>query len=706
MKLTAYLVAALAALMSLNSLASEKPMKSTNPLLAPWPGPYGGLPPFDKIKVTDFKPAFEVAMVEKREEVKAITSNKDAPTFDNTILALEKSGETFSRVAPMFGVWSGSVGGDEFHAVEKELSPVLASFGDEIIQNAELFKRIEAVAKGDQSKLTAEQKRLVWLYETQFVKNGAKLTTEQKKRVTAINQRLAALSTEFSQNELGDEEDDALILDKADQLAGLPQSVVDAAAEEALHRKLSGKWVISNTRSAMQPFLTYATNRDLREKAFKIWASRGDNDNKHDNNKIVTETLKLRLERSKLMGFDTYAHWQLSDTMARDPAVAMKLMLQVWKPAVERAKEEVADMQSIVDREKGGFRIQPWDYRFYAEKVRKAKYDLDLETLKPYLQLDNITKAMHWMAGKLYGFKFEKLSHIAVFNPDMSVYKVLGANGKLVGIWYFDPYARAGKRSGAWMDEWRAQSKEWGHAVTPIVSNNANFVKAKPGEPVLISWDDAITMFHEFGHALHTLNSNVFYASLSGTNTARDWVEFPSQFHEHYLDTPEVLKFLTDKNGKNIPADLIAKIKKAKTFNQGFATVEFLASGILDMKLHLSKDPSIDARKFEKAALKEIGMPAEIIMRHRIPHFGHIFSSEGYAAGYYGYLWAQVLESDAFEAFTEAKGPYDKAVAKKFHDHIMSVGNTVDSAKTYRKFRGRDATADALLKERGFPVGR
>jgi len=383
----------------------------------------------------------------------------------------------------------------------------------------------------------------------------------------------------------------------------------------------------------------------------------------------------------------------------------MDLMLKVWKPAVAQVHKEVADMQALVDREKGGFKIKPWDYRYYAEKVRKAKFDFDFDLVKPYLQLDTIRQAMFWSAGKLFGFHFVQIHDVPVYQETVTTYKVLDPKGKFVGLWYFDPYARPGKNSGAWMSNYREQYKIGAHAVQPIVSNNANFIPGKPGEPILISWDDAVTMFHEFGHALHSLNSNVTYQTLSGTNTTPDFVEFPSQLNENYLQTPEVLKFLVNKEGKPLPKEMIEKIHRAQTFNEGFATVEFLASGIVDMKLHLAGDTPIDPREFEKKTLKELEMPEEIVMRHRIPHFGHIFSSEEYAAGYYGYLWSQVLDYDAFEAFTESKGgPYDKATAKKYHDYIVSVGNTADPAVNYRKFRGRDPKVDALLRARGFPV--
>jgi len=695
------LVFATLSLLALTAVAENRPQSI---LLKDWSGPYGGVPPFDKVKVSEFKPTLEWAMQEQRKEIAAIADNKEPATFENTLVALENSGRTLDRVYSIFRIWSSSMSNPEFQAVETDMAPKLAAFNDEIIQNSKLFARIDAIYNSPKkSQLTPEQQRLVWFQETRFILNGAKLDDKQKARVAEINQRLATLMTTFSQNELADEEEGYLALDKAD-LEGLPQSLIDGAASEGARRKMDGKWLISNTRSSMEPFLTYSPKRELREKAFRIWSARGDNNNSHNNNKLITEILKLRAERSKLFGFKTYADWHLADTMAKDPKIAMDLMLQVWKPAVARVKSEVADMQKLVDAEHGNFKIQPWDYRYYAEKVRKAKYDLDFDLVKPYLQLENIRKAMFWSAGELFGFKFLQVHNVPVYNDTMTVYKVLGKDGKFVGLWYFDPFARPGKNSGAWMNNYREQYKMHGKGITTIVSNNANFIPGKKGEPVFISWDDAVTMFHEFGHALHGLNSNVTYESLSGTNTTRDFVEFPSQMNENYLQTPGVLKFLVNAKGEPLPKELIEKIDHAKTFNSGFSTVEFLASGILDMKLHLIADQDIDPKAFETAALKELGMPSEIVMRHRLPQFGHIFSGEDYAAGYYGYLWAQVLDYDAYEAFTETGDPYNKEVAKKYHDLIVSVGNTEDPAENYRKFRGRDPKVDALLRARGFPV--
>ena len=704
-KIFAIAVSNLVISVALAAPAAKPIEKPTNPLLTNWwKGPYGGIPPFDKITVADFKPALEEAIKMQLAEVEAIANSPAPPTFENTVAALDYSGQTMNRVQEIYLLWQVSMNDSKFQEVAKEMAPKLAGLQDDIFHNEKLFKRIDSVFNSPKkSKLTGEQQRLTWFHETNFILHGARLTEKQKARVSEINQRLATLSTQFSQNELADEENESLTIDKKTDLAGLPQSEIDGAATEATRRKQNGKWVFANTRSAMEPFLTYSENRPLREKAFRMWTSRGDNDNSHNNNKVVTEILSLRSERSKILGFPSYAHWHLDNRMAKNPDTAMDLMMQVWKPALARVKSEVIDMQAIVDADKGNFKIQPWDYRFYAEKVRKAKYDLDLNAVKPFLRLEKVREAMFWMAKQLYGFNFKKLEGVPVYHEDMSVYEVFGANGKQVGLWYFDPYARPGKDSGAWMNNYREQQKIKGQAILPIVSNNANFIKGKPGEPVTISWDDAVTMFHEFGHALHSLNSNVTYPSLSGTNTSGDFVEFPSQFHENYLKTPEILKFLTDQDGKSFPKELVVKIENSKYFNQGFSTLEFLASAIVDMKLHLAQGP-IDPHAFEKASLAELQMPSEIVMRHRIPQFGHLFATEDYAAGYYGYLWAQVLDEDAFAAFVEAGGPYDKKMAKLFHDNIMSVGNTVDPAVTYRKFRGRDPKVDALLKARNFPL--
>ncbi len=693
---------AAAALFAVPLAAAPAPALSS-PILAPWTGPYGGEPNFSGVKVADFGPAMDAAMADNLREVDAIANHPAPPTFANTILPLEKAGAALNRGGALFFIWSGGLKSPEFQKVEAEVAPKFAEMGDKITQNAKLFARIDAVYNSPaKAKLTPEQQRLVWVYWNRFVQQGAKLAPAQKTEFAANNQKLAALYTKFAQNELTDEENEKLVLDSPAQLKGLTKAQVDAAAAEAAKRKLPGKWVISNTRSSMEPFLTYADDRAAREAGFKLWTRRGDMGGATDNNAIVTQILHLRAVQAKLIGYPTFAHWTLADRMAKTPDKALALSLAAWKPAVEQVHRDVAVMQQVVDAEKGGFKIAPWDYRYYAEKVRKAKYDLDLNEVKPYLQLDHVREAMFFAANKVYGFSFTKLNGLTVFHPDVTVWEVKGRDGKHVGLWYFDPYARPGKNSGAWMNAYREQSRHDGDVPT-IVSNNANFIKA-PNGATTISFDDASTMFHEFGHALHGLNSNVTYPTLSGTNTLRDFVEFPSQVNENWFTTPEVQKLLVNEQGKPLPAELVAKIKRAHDFNQAFHVVEAQASAIMDMKLHLAGDVPIDPKAFEAATLAELGMPSEMVMRHRIPQFGHIFAGDGYAAGYYGYLWAEVLDHDAFEAFTEAGGPYDPVVAKRFHDTIMSVGNTVDPAQAFRNFRGRDPKVDAWLRDKGFAV--
>jgi peptidyl-dipeptidase Dcp len=675
-----------------------------NPLLAPWVGPAGGVPPFDEVRVADFKPALEAAMIENLAEIDHITGNPAAPTFGNTIAALERTGHTFNRVSAIYGVWSSTMSTGEFQAVEREMQPKLAAFSDKIYQNAALFARIEAVY-GSMEKLEPIERRLCWFYFNKFVRAGAKLDAQAKLRVAEINERLATLFANFSQNLLADEADHVLYLKSEADLAGLPQPLRAAAHAAAAARGHGGEWAILNTRSSMDPFLTYADRRDLREKVWRTYYSRGDNGDAHDNKKIITEILAFRAERAKLLGYPTHAHWRVADSMAKTPEAAMDLMMRVWPAAVAREHEEVADMQAIADREHAGIKIAAWDYRYYAEKVRKAKYDLDMNEVKPYLQLEKLREGMFWAAGQLYGFTFTQVSGLPIANPDVRVWEVKNAADAHVGFWYFDPYARPGKNSGAWMSEYRGQ-ENLDARIFPIVSNNTNFVKDEGGSPLLISWDDAVTLFHEFGHALHGLNSDVKYPSLAGTNVVRDFVEFPSQLNENWLSTPEVLsRFAVHyETGKPIPPGVVAKIKKASKFNQGFATVEYLASALVDMKLHLAGDRPIDPAEFERTTLAALGMPAEMVMRHRTPQFGHIFSSDAYSAGYYSYLWAEVLDHDAFEAFTAAGGPYDKTVAKRLHDDIMVVGNSVDPGQAYRNFRGSDPKIDGLLRARGFSV--
>lgn len=668
-----------------------------------WSGPYGGVPPFDKVRIPQLRTELEEAIEDALLRVDAIAKNPLAPSFDNTIAALERSDERLSRVQAIYRVWVSNMSTEEFRPVQTEMEPKLAAYRDKLTQNGALFKRIEAVYQSS-GALNDEQKRLVWDIYTDFVRAGAKLSEQQKKRVGEINQRLAALYTQFSNNLLHDEEHYVLYL-KKDQLGGLPASFVRSAAAAAKQRGHDGEYAILNTRSSVEPFLTDSTERALREKVWRTFYSRGDNGDAYDNNAVIVEILKLRAERTALQGYKTFADRALEKQVAKTPAAAMALMMKVWPAAVARVKEEVADMQAIADQEGAKIKIAPWDYRFYAEKVRKAKYDLDSNEVRQYLQLEKLREGMMWAAGKAYGFEFRPVSDVPVFHPDVRVWEVR-RGGKHVGLWYFDPYARAGKRSGAWMTAYRDQQRMDGE-VTTLVSNNSNFVKGAADEPVLISWDDAETMFHEFGHAIHGLSSNVTYPSLAGTSVARDYVEFPSQINEYFLAAPEVLnRFAVHyKTGEPMPQALVEKIKNAEKFNQGFATTEFLASALVDMKLHMIANPDgIDPDAYERETLKELGMPEELPMRHRLPQFAHIFSSEGYAAGYYSYLWADALTADAWEAFREGKGAFDQDVAKRFLDNVLSKGNTIDPAIGYRHFRGRDVDTNALMRDRGFPV--
>jgi peptidyl-dipeptidase Dcp len=692
------------------SAMNQKPPASTetaaaqNPLLAPWQGPWAGVPPFGKFQVRDIQTAMDEGIAENLAEVDRIAANPEPPTYENTVVALEVAGQSFNRAQSVYGVYVSTMNDGEMQKIQSDLSPKLAAFNDKIVQNPKLFARFAAVYdKRDSLNLTPEQRRLLWIDYTGFVRQGAKLDDAHKKQLSDLNQELATLSTKFSQNLLAEEGSQMVVIEKESDLGGLSPGLREQAAQAAAAHGQSGKWAILNTRSSTDPFLTFSTNRPLREKVWRMFVMRGDNGGEHDNNAIIAQILQLRRQKATLLGYPTYAHWKLEDQMAKTPERTIELMEAVWKPAVQRVHEEVADMQKIADAEGAQLKIQPWDYRFYAEKVRKAKYDMDENDVKPYLQLEKLREGMFFVAGQLFGFKFVQITDgsVPVYHPDVRVWEVQEESGKHVGLWYFDPYARPGKNSGAWMNEYRPQQRALGN-IPVIVSNNANFVKGKPGEPVLVSWDDATTLFHEFGHALHGLNSNVTYPSLAGTNVARDYVEFPSQLLEHWLTTRPVLDHYAVhfQTGKPIPEALVKKIERAKTFNQGFITVEYLSSALVDMKLHLA-EPTKDPRQFEKDTLAALGMPHEIVMRHRTAQFHHIFA-DGYEAGYYSYLWADTLSADAYEAFEEASGPYDKAVAKRLHDDIFSVGNTVDPAEAYRNFRGRDPGTAALMRKRGF----
>ncbi|HEX5042320.1 MAG TPA: M3 family metallopeptidase [Candidatus Polarisedimenticolaceae bacterium] len=702
---TLLLLAACAGATKTPEPASAKP--SGNVLLQEWTGPYGGVPAFDKVKVQDFQPALEAAMAENLREIDAIAADEAPPTFENTIVALEKAGEELDRVTTYYGLWSNNLSGPEFRKVQQEMAPKLADFQSKIVQNAALFARIRAVHDRGASGLRPDQKRLVDLVHDGFARNGATLTGSAKERYAAIDQRLAEVHTRFSNNLLADEEGYVLYLSK-DQLGGLPDSVVQAAAAAAKERGKEGSYAILNTRSSVDPFLTFSSERGLREQVWRTFTNRGDNGDEHDNNALIVEILKLRHERVKLLGYDSYAAWRLEDRMAKTPERAMGLMRAVWPAAVARVREEVADMQAVADGEKAGITIEPWDYRFYAEKVRRAKYDLDSNEVRAYLQLERLREAMFYVAGELFGFEFTPVpaGKVPVFHADVRVWEVTDrGSGRHVGLWYLDPYARPGKRSGAWATSYRGHETLDGEK-TVLAANNSNFVKGAPGEPVLVSWDDAQTFFHEFGHALHALSSRVDYPTLNGG--VRDYTEFQSQLLERWLLTEPVLKnyLLHYQTGQPIPEALVQKIKNARTFNQGFSTTEYLASALMDMLYHTTDPQGLDPDRFEREELRKLGMPRELVMRHRSPQFGHVFSNEGYAAAYYGYMWADVLTADAAEAFAEAPGGfYDKALAKRLVDNLFAVRNAVDPADAYRAFRGRDARIDALMRDRGFPAG-
>ncbi|MET3027107.1 M3 family metallopeptidase [Flavobacterium sp. UW10123] len=684
----------------------KTPIELDNSLLKDWSGPYGGIPDFTAYKISDFKPAIEFAIREKLEEIDAIANNPLKPTFENTIEALELSGTKLDQIHAVYGIYRSNLSTPEFNVVDTEMSPKLAEINDKLYQNEKLFFRIETLYKSDEKKsLTKEQQRLLWLYYTDFVREGAELNAQDKEKVANINQKLAGLFTAFSQKLLAEENNQYIELKAETDFDGLPEEFKNAAIAEAKERNLNVLGCIGNTRSSIEPFLTFSNKRTIREKAFDIFVKRGDNKNKNDTNETLVSILRLRAEKAKILGFTNFAEWSLSNKMAKDPQKTLDLMHSVWKPAVEKVKNDVSAMQEMVDNEGGDFKIQPWDYRYYAEKVRKAKYDLDQNEIKQYLQLENLREGMFWTAGELFDLGFKQLFDVPVYHPDVRVWEVNNKKTEEpIGLWYFDPYARTGKRSGAWMNSHRDQQKIKDN-VLPIVSNNCNFIKGNSDEAVLISWDDATTLFHEFGHALHGLCSNVTYPSLSGTSVARDYVEFPSQLLEHWLATPEVLnKFaLHYKTNQPLSQSLVERIGKAANFNEGFATVETISSSIVDMKLHLTTD-TVDPHAFEEKVLNEINMPSEIVMRHRIPQFAHIFSSDGYAAGYYSYLWADVINADAYEAFLEAGGPFDKNVSERLYKTVLSVGNTIDNEEMYESFRGHAPKSDALMRARNFPV--
>jgi peptidyl-dipeptidase Dcp len=672
-----------------------------NPLLADWTGDFG-LPPFGTLKPEHFRPAFDDALARHRTELDAIAADAAAPTFDNTIVALERSGRDLDKVANVFFVKTGADTGDELEAIERDISPLLARHSNAMYLDRKLYSRIaDLYARRDALGLDAEQARLLDRYNTRFVRAGGALEKKAQDRLAAINERLATLGTQFGQNVLADEKSYALFLDEAD-LAGLPDFARDAAGAAAQERGQPGKYTITLARSSCEGFLQFSSRRDLREKVFQAWIKRGENGGATDNRALIAETVALRGERAKLLGFATYADYRLDDQMAKTPDAARHLLDDVWVRARAKAQAERDALQEMISQEGGDFALAPWDWRYYAEKLRKAKYDLDESEIKPYFQLDKMIEAAFETAHRLFGLNFKPVS-VPLYHPDARAWDVTDADGRHVGLFIGDYYARGSKHSGAWMTSLRDQEKLSGY-VRPIILNVCNFSKPAPGEPALLSFDDARTLFHEFGHALHGLLSDVTYPLLAGTSVSSDFVELPSQLYEHWLEVPEILRNYARhaKTAEPMPQALLDKILATRTYGQGFSTVEYTACALVDLDIHsLPNAGALDVTKFERDTLADLQMPAEIAMRHRLPHFQHLFSGSGYAAGYYSYMWSEVLDADAFQAFTETGDAFDPATAKRLRDFIYSAGNLRDPGEAYKAFRGKLPSVGALLKKRG-----
>lgn len=683
---------------------SGKQIKDDNPLLKSWRTPFG-MPPFEKIKPEHFRPAFQSVLKSHRGKITAIAKNKARPSFANTIKALEQSGLELEQLCHVFFNLSGAHTNSELQEIEREISPQLAAHQAALFLNLALFKRVDDLfLRRDKLSLDEEQHRVLEDYHTSFVRAGAKLKPKDKKRVGAISERLAELSAVFMQNLLADEQSWYLELKSKRDLAGLPSSVLSAARQAAKELKLEGKnaHAITLARPSIVGFLTFSSRRDLREQAFRAWASRGENGGKTDNRKLLAETVALRSELARLLGYSSYAAFALEDTMAKNLENARGLLDAVWPAAVKRAEKEHKALCERARSEGKNYKVEAWDWRHYGEKERKARYDLEESELRPYLQLDNIIEAAFDTANKLFGLTFTPLENVPVYHRDVRVYEVKDKKGDHVAVFMGDYFARPTKRSGAWMSSFRTQHK-MGRDVRPIVVNVLNFSKGAADEPTLLSFDDARTLFHEFGHGLHGMLSDVSYPAISGTSVSRDFVELPSQLFEHWIMQPEILKrfALHVETGKPMPLKLLKRLKAARNCDQGFATVEYTSCAILDLELHgLNELSGFDVTTFERDALERIGMPDAISMRHRLPHFMHIMC--GYQAGYYSYLWSEVMDADAFSAFEEAGDIYDPKVARRLKKYIYSAGDRKDPHEAYKAFRGRPATIDALLKKRGF----
>jgi peptidyl-dipeptidase Dcp len=674
---------------------------SQNPLLADWTGAFG-LPAFAAIAPEHFRPAFDRALAGHRAELDAIAAAKAAPTFANTIEALERSGRALEKVANVFFVLAGADTGDALEAVERDISPLLARHSNALYLNAPLFARIaDLYARRAALGLSPEQDRVLERYHTRFVRAGAGLEKPAQDRLATINEQLATLGTQFGQNVLADEKAYALILDEAD-LAGLPGFARDNARAAAEERGHKGKFAITLARSSCESFLQFSSRRDLREKVFQAWISRGENGDATDNRALIAEMVRLRSERARLLGFDSFADYRLDDQMAKTPAAARGLLDEVWGRARAKAKAERDALQQMIADEGGNFALAPHDWRYYAERLRKAKYDLDEAEIKPYFQLDKMMEAAFETAHRLFGLTFTP-ANVPLYHPDARAFEVTDKSGAHVGLFIGDYFARGSKHSGAWMTSLRDQEKLTGN-TRPIILNVCNFSKPAPGEPALLSFDDARTLFHEFGHAMHGMLSNVTYPLLAGTAVPSDFVELPSQLYEHWLEVPEILQKYARHaaTSEPMPKALLDRLLATRTYGQGFATVEYTSCALVDLDLHARKETTpLDVDAFERQSLGRIAMPAEIVMRHRLPHFQHLFSGDGYAAGYYSYMWSEVLDADAFEAFEETGDAFDPATAQRLRDFIYGAGNLRDPVEAYKAFRGRLPAVDALLKKRG-----
>jgi peptidyl-dipeptidase Dcp len=682
---------------------SPHPPASANPFFQAWTTPEG-VPPFGRIKPEHFREAYARALAEHETEVAAIAADTASPDFHNTIAALELSGRALERVGNAFWLLAGAHTNEALLEIEREISPQIARHWNKIHTDTALFRRIETMMREtDTLGLDAEQKRVTERYHTSFRRAGAALDGDAKKRLSQIIERLAELGTAFSQNVLADEQSFTLRLESEAELAGLPDFMREAMRAEARDRGLDG-YAVTLSRSSVEPFLQFSDRRDLREKLFRGFITRGDNGGPTDNKALIAETVRLRAERAQLLGYADFAHYRLDDAMARTPQAARALLDAVWSPARSRALADRDAMQALIQEEGGNFKLEPWDWRYYAEKLRRRQCEFDETAIKPYLNLERMIEAAFYTAQRLFGLTFKTRDDVPVWHPDVRVWEVRGADGNKIGLFFGDYFARSSKRSGAWMTSLRDQEKLSGD-IQPLIVNVCNFTKSPGSEPTLLSSEDARTLFHEFGHALHGLLSSVTYPTISGTNVATDFVELPSQLYEHWLEQPELLRRFARhyQTGEPIPEELLRRLIAARNFNKGFATVEYIACAVVDLDFHsLSRPEAVDSTAFEAKALARIGMPDEIAMRHRPPHFAHIFSGGGYAAAYYSYMWSEVLDADAFAAFEEAGDIFDPATAKRLRDCIYAAGGAREPADAYKAFRGRLPSADALLRKRGF----